>query len=198
MSSKGHTTGMAHEAWEDMLQMITKHLAQSKSVVVHGWRELSLLNFLKMSMLMLFGGQHQICSHRDDNPTKAQDIHQSMTLKKFFKLFHDVTVCRNFLDVKNMNPVPPLWMKPLLHSTTAWDQTVHLRMTHGWNCNLVMHEDGPVTIWSATWTSFDWRLVTHSKFLTYLHHNCCGLATYIVSNTGCKIWAVMQLTKKLL
>jgi hypothetical protein len=44
------------------------------------------------------------------------------------------------------------------------------------------------------WTSLRWRLGIHPCFLT-LAHNFCEMATYMVRNMGCKVWAVLWLKK---
>jgi hypothetical protein len=45
--------------------------------------------------------------------------HWTTTLKEFFNLADGVTVCGNFLDVKNINPIPPMWTMPIFNFTIA-------------------------------------------------------------------------------
>jgi hypothetical protein len=37
-----------------------------------------------------------------------------------------------------------------------------------------------------------WDLLTHGGFLTYPHHDACGLATYVTVRSGKKIWAYLD------
>jgi hypothetical protein len=124
--------------------------------------------------------------------------HRTTTLKEFFDLADDVTVCGNFLDAKNVNPIPPVWTVPIFNSTTAWNETMHLRFTQKVmprtkkELSLVPEEAVPTSIQTPTWTSLGWRLVTHPGFLTLAHHDCCGMGTYVIGNAGCKLWAVLR------
>ncbi|KAF8449185.1 hypothetical protein L210DRAFT_3640789 [Boletus edulis BED1] len=56
----------------------------------------------------------------------------------------------------------------------------------------VVVEDAPKVIRSGTWSSQGWRLVTHPGYLTLPHHDCCGMGTYVIGNSGAKLWAVMH------
>ncbi|KAG8220308.1 hypothetical protein J3R82DRAFT_3500 [Butyriboletus roseoflavus] len=120
-----------------------------------------------------------------------------MTMERFIDLVEDPTVCRNFLDSKDTNPSPPMWVMPLLNSTFAWNHTMHLQFTQSTQkkkkkpSKVVVGEQGPSVIHSGTWTSQGWRLVTHPGFITFPHCDCSGMCTYIIGNSGAKIWAVM-------
>lgn len=37
-----------------------------------------------------------------------------------------------------------------------------------------------------------WDLLTHGGFLTYPHHDPCGLATYVTLRSGTKIWGFLD------
>ncbi|KAF8432120.1 hypothetical protein L210DRAFT_3507605 [Boletus edulis BED1] len=52
-------------------------------------------------------------------------------------------------------------------------------------------EAAPKVIRSRTWSSQGWRLVTHPGYLMLPHHDCCGMGTYVIGNSGTKLWPVM-------
>ena len=121
-------------------------------------------------------------------------------MEKFVDLIKDTNTCGNFLDGKDTNPVIPMWATPLLHSTTAWNNTMHLRFSQKLYRkvpHVVIQRSAPTAIRSTTWSSQGWRLVTHPGFLTMPHHDCCGMCTYVIGNSGAKIWAVMRPKRKL-
>ncbi|KAH7916862.1 hypothetical protein BV22DRAFT_1052859, partial [Leucogyrophana mollusca] len=164
-------------------------------------------------MSLQFGDLGQRCEWSDacvsatnrELPEKEwEPTHQTTTLKTFIDLVGDPTTCGNWLDGKNLSPSPPPWVAPLLHCTNAWNQTMHVTLKEGAKGQKskkpqdpVALQGAPTAIRSATWTSLGWRLVTHPGAVTFAHHDCCGMATYVVGNAGCKIWAVMRPKREL-
>ena len=41
-----------------------------------------------------------------------------------------------------------------------------------------------------------WDIMTHGGFLTYLHHDACGLCTYVTVWSATKIWAYVDTPMK--
>ena len=37
-----------------------------------------------------------------------------------------------------------------------------------------------------------WDLMTHGGFITYPHHDACGLCTYVTPRSGSKIWVYLD------
>ncbi|KAG6378035.1 hypothetical protein JVT61DRAFT_13715 [Boletus reticuloceps] len=130
--------------------------------------------------------------------TEEMSYHEVTTLERFLNLVDDLNICGNFLDSKDVNPSPPTWMGPLLDSTTAWNQTMHLNFTKSKSrskkkqSEINAQSNGPAMIRSGTWTSQGWQLMTHPGFVTFPHYDCCGVCTYVVGNNGAKIWAVIR------
>lgn len=158
-------------------------------------------------MALHFGSLDQRCQWIDGvlysaskEPTgkKKQPFHKVTTLEKFIDLMKDGNTCGNFLDAKDVNPTPPTWMTPLLDSTLAWNQTMHLRCIQTakgkkkQDSAVNIDSQGPTSIRSGTWTSQGWRLLTHPGFFTFPHHDCCGMCTYVVGKSGAKIWGVIR------
>jgi len=49
-----------------------------------------------------------------------------------------------------------------------------------------------MVICSATWSSQVWRLIIHPGFVIFPYHDCCGLGTYVIGNSGAKIWEIIH------
>ncbi|KAG8214274.1 hypothetical protein J3R82DRAFT_9218 [Butyriboletus roseoflavus] len=190
-------------AWEKMIKEIEEKLAESTTVVVRGCTSGMRLRFSKGSMGLQFGDLGQRCQWvdgvlyaADQDLPESQGIHKTTSLQRFIDLVQDTTTCGNFLDGKDLNPSTPTWATPLLHSSIAWNHTMHVRFTKAPRKKkepiLKVEERGPHVIRSSTWTSQGWRLITHSGFVTFPHHDCCGMGTYVVGNAGAKIWAIMR------
>lgn len=179
-------------------------MSQSTSVVVRGWTTELSLRLSKASMALQFGDLRFHCQWVDATLLTASrgidepiPYHKKTMLEIFVELAEDPTTCGNFLDGKDMNPTPPMWSKPLLDSTITWEHTMHLRFTQQAGLKkkvpaLLCEEAPPSLIHSATWSSQGWRLVTHPRYLTLPHHDCCGMGAYVVGNTRAKIWAIMR------
>jgi hypothetical protein len=191
--------------WKELVDNIRSLMAQSISVIVRGWTPALSLRFSKASIALQFGNLGQICQWvegvlyaADDGGSETVTIHKTTTMEQFIDLVDDPTICGNFLDGKDTNSSAPMWSTPLLDSTVAWNQTMHLRFTQGAQKkdggypDLVFAQKGSTVIRSTTWTSQGWRLLTHAGYFTFPHHDCCGLCTYVVANAGAKIWAVMR------
>ncbi|KAG9309164.1 hypothetical protein JVU11DRAFT_10875 [Chiua virens] len=189
--------------WTQFTNQIRSLLRESTSVVVRGWTPEPRMTLSKKNLFNLFGDLGQRCqwlegrlvaSNRESE--KIVDPHQTTTLKDFVDLMDSPQVCGNFLDSKDINPSRPWWIDPLIDSTTAWNQTLYLRLTQTSNKRneprLNVATQGPFFIPAATWSSQGWRLVTHPGFVTFPHHDCCGLCTYIVGNSGAKIWGIIR------
>lgn len=43
----------------------------------------------------------------------------------------------------------------------------------------LIQQSAPTMIHSTTWSAQGWRLVTHPRFLTMPHHDCCGMNVHI-------------------
>ena len=195
----------AERAWKGLVGEISSHMARSTSVVVRGGNPSLSTNFSKASMELQFGSLGQSCEWVDGvlfaiKREAVNDIpfHRTTTLKDFVDCVEDTTTCGNFLDSKDLNPSVPMWMTPLLDSTVAWNQTMHLKFTQKAKKNkksspsVVIEPGGPSVIRSPTWTSQGWRLVTHPGFVTFPHHDCCGMCTYVIGTSGAKIWGVIR------
>ncbi|KAG6374927.1 hypothetical protein JVT61DRAFT_3672 [Boletus reticuloceps] len=166
------------------------------------------LMFSKELMMLQFGNLGQHCqwiegtlyvANQDDTEEPIL-THMTMTLEELIDQVEDTTVCGNFLDGKDMTPSPPLWAVPLFQSTTAWNNTMHLQFSQKAKKRRELYveidEGGPKAIRAATWTSQGWRLLTHTGYITFPHHNCCRMCTYVVGNAGAKLWAILQLKQK--
>ncbi|KAG6378030.1 hypothetical protein JVT61DRAFT_13709 [Boletus reticuloceps] len=133
-----------------------------------------------------------------DEASEETSYHEVTSLERFLDLIDDPNICGNFLDSKNVNPSPLAWMHPLLDSTTAWNQTMHLNFMKSklrskkMKCKINVESNRPAVARTGTWTSQGWRLLTHPGFVTFPHYNCCGVCTYVVGNDGAKIWAVIR------
>ncbi|KAG6370279.1 hypothetical protein JVT61DRAFT_12230 [Boletus reticuloceps] len=189
--------------WVDFTGRIQQLLAQSTSVVVRGWTPTLPLKFSKKFLAHQIGNLGQRCQWIEgirfanrDEASDEKSYHEVTSLETFLDLADDPNVCGNFLDSKNVNPSPPSWMDPLLDSTTAWNQTMHLNFTKSKSkkkkCEVNAESNGPAVIRSGTWTSQGWRLLTHPGFVTFPHYDCCGVCTYVVGNDGAKVWAVIR------
>lgn len=191
-------------AWEGMLREIRWYLGRSTSVVIRGWTQALSMKFSKRSIAHHFGSLGNRCQWVDGvqfaasrEAEEERPFHQVTTMERFVDLIKDTNTCGNFLDGKDTNPCPPTWMTPLLDSTTAWNQTLHLsgRPTAGKRkerSGVTIEAQGPSVIRCGTWTSPGWRLLTHPGFVTFPHHDCCGWCTYVIGNSGAKIWGVMR------
>ncbi|KAF8414637.1 hypothetical protein L210DRAFT_3658740 [Boletus edulis BED1] len=193
-------------AWESLIHRIRTYMSKSTSVVIRGWTPQLRLRFSKASMSLQFGDLGMRCqwvdgcivaANRDFKPEKQAAYHKFTTMAELIEKVEDPTVCGNFLDGKDMNAGTPVWAKPLIDSTIAWEHTMHLRFlkqasTRNKDPEVEIVEDAPEVIRSGTWSSQGWRLVTHPGFLTLPHHDCCGMGTYVVGNSGAKLWAVMR------
>lgn len=180
-------------------------MAESTSVVIRGWTPALSMKFSKGSMSLQFGNIGQRCQWIDGvrlaacrDSSEVGEYHQVTTLEKFVDMVKDTSTCGNYLDAKDVNPSPPTWVTPLLDSTVAWNHTLHLTFTQNAKKNkgkapvTMVEQRAPSTIRSATWTSQGWRLVTHPGFVTFPHHDCCGMGTYVIGNCGAKIWGVIR------
>ncbi|KAH7904348.1 hypothetical protein BJ138DRAFT_1119503 [Hygrophoropsis aurantiaca] len=201
-----HSIDDVHEAWSTLVDTIANHMAGYRSVVIRGWKKELPLCFDDVSIGLQMGDLGQRCEWidgilmalaRDDSADIA--IHRRSSLKQFLDLTGDPTICGNFLDAKNVNPSPPQIITPLLDSTTAWNQTLYMRLVAEKkkkkgvsSTQSLVEESPPIAVRTSNWTSAGWRLVTHPGFVTFPHHDCCGMGTYVVGDVGCKIWAVMR------
>lgn len=194
-------------AWEALLGEIRSHMAHSTSVVVRGWNPVLSMKLSKEFMALHFGSLGQRCqwvdgvllaANREAEEEFPVHFHQTTTLKTFVDLVQDTTTCGNFLDGKDISPSPPMWVTPLLDSTVAWNQTMHLGFTQKVQNKrktplpVVIKAEGPTVIRSPTWSSQGWRLVTHPGYVTFPHHDCCGMCTYVIGMSGAKIWGVIR------
>ena len=201
-----HDMQTVESSWKCLVERIRSHMSQSTSVIVRGWTPQIRLGLTQASMRLQFGNLGFRCQWLDGMLMAARrgvdeedDIpyHKITTMAKFIELVEDTTTCGNFLDGKDMNSSPPTWAKPIFDSTTAWEHTMHLRFLQKSRSKKTEHavrfeEAAPTVIRSATWSSQGWRLVTHPGFVTFPHHDCCGMGTYVVGNSGAKIWSVMR------
>ncbi|KAG9309152.1 hypothetical protein JVU11DRAFT_10862 [Chiua virens] len=189
--------------WTHLTDQIRSFLRESTSVVVRGWTPELSMTLSKQNMLNRFGDLGQRCQWVDGSIVAANresettvDVHKTTTLKQFVDLTESPQVCGNFLDSKDVNPNHPWWIDPLMDSTMAWNQTLYLRLTQTSNKRneprLNVTTEGPFFVPAATWSSQGWRLVTHPGFVTFPHHDCCGLCTYVVGNLGAKIWGIIR------
>jgi hypothetical protein len=51
---------------------------------------------------------------------------------------------------------------------------------------------GPKVILYDVWCAQGWDIMSHGGFLTYVHHNASGFATYIFPRSGSKIWGFVR------
>lgn len=187
-------------AWIRFTGCIQEHLARSTSVVVRGWTPSFPLRFSKLSLAHQLGNLGQRCQwidgirYAESQEAPGITYHEVTTLERFIDLADDPKVCGNFLDAKDGNPTPPPWMQPLLDSTMAWNQTMHLHFmkersrSKKKNTEVDIDISGPTVIRSSTWTSQGWRLLTHAGFVTFAHNDCCGFCTYVLGEDGAKGW----------
>ena len=103
-----------------------------------------------------------------------------------------------FAGISLMAKTPPLWATPLFQFIAMWNHMMHLwfsqkgkKKDNGVEINV----GGPRMIQAAIWTLQGWRLLKHSRYITFPHHDCCGLCTYVVENAGAKLWVIMCLKK---
>jgi len=162
------------------------------------------MKFSKCSMVHHFGSLGNRCQWIDGvqftafrEAEEEKPFHQVTTMERFVDLIKDSNTCGNFLDAKDMNPCPPTWVTPLLNSTMAWNQMLHLSRRHTASkrkdrSGVTIEAQGLSVIQCGTWTSPGWRLLTHPGFMTFPHNDCCGWCTYVIGNTGAKIWGVMR------
>ena len=86
-------------------------------------------------------------------------FHRITTLNTFIDQVEDMSTYGNFLDGKDLNLSSPTWMKPLLDSTAAWNQPMHLRFTQKAKQGkeglpmVIIDDKGMTIIQSPTWTS---------------------------------------------
>jgi hypothetical protein len=192
-------------AWTTLIGNIRSYMADSKSVIVRGGNPVFRTRFSKVSLGLQFGTLGERC-HWVDGKLFAMNreseeglpFHRTTTLNTFIDWVDDTSTCGNFLDGKDLDPSAPAWMKPLLDSTAAWNQTMHLRFTpkatKGKKSSpaVTIEEHEPSIIRSPTWTSQGWKLVTHPGFVTFPHHDCCGMGTYVIGTSGAKVWSVIR------
>lgn len=191
--------------WKVLIDRIRTYMSRSMSVVIRGWTPELNLKFSQMSMALQFGDLGMRSQWADgcrvaasrDRKGGMGEHHRITTMSEFIKLAEDPTVCGNFLDGKDVNMGGPMWAKPLLHSSIAWEHTMHLRFlkqaaSKDKDPEVEFQQSPPEVIRSGTWTSLAWRLVTHAGYLTLAHFDCCGLGTYVIGNVGAKLWAVIR------
>ncbi|KAG6376662.1 hypothetical protein JVT61DRAFT_1656 [Boletus reticuloceps] len=68
-----------------------------------------------------------IATNTDVKEGKEAMYHNFTSMVEFIEKVEDLNICRNFLDGKDMNAGTPVWAKPLIDSTIAWERTMHLR-----------------------------------------------------------------------
>jgi hypothetical protein len=205
-------TSNINEKLQVLLDTIHHHIANSRSVVLRGWRRDLPFDLSNLCFQQSFGdlGQpiqwqegFQFAKNRAYPHPRSLPYHRTTTLKYFLDTVEDPTICGNWLDGKNMSPNPPSVLSPILDSTSAWNMTFNLRAyvlpkksrskTKASKKNrLELYSEPPFVVAAANWSSPGWRLVTHPGAVTFPHNDCCGLCTYVVADAGCKIWAVMR------
>lgn len=203
-----HESEATEQAWKRTVEEISFYMARSTSVVVRGCTPQLRIRFSKASLALHFGNLGQRCqwiegtlyaAEQDDSETTIP-IHMITSMEEFIDMVEDTSSCGNYLDGKDMNPCPPFWATPLFHSTDAWNHSMHLRFSQQARKKIQqpvkIEPGGPRVIRSPTWSSQGWRLATHPGFVTFPHHDCCGMCTYVVGNAGCKLWAVMRPKRK--
>ncbi|KIK74496.1 hypothetical protein PAXRUDRAFT_29162, partial [Paxillus rubicundulus Ve08.2h10] len=165
-----HDPDVVEEAFARILVEINSRLGQSTLVVVWSLDPGLRLRFSKPSVALHCGDLGQRCHWLDGVLYSMQEpgsdpieVHRTTTMEDFLDMANDPSVCGNFLDGKDLVPNPPTWTRPSFDSTTAWNQTIHLKFgKKSKEEEVTIEEAQPSFINSQTWTSQGWRLMTHS------------------------------------
>ena len=199
-----HDVKVVQEATSRLVAKIKAHLADFKPVLIRGWRRDLQQDFSAESLQLTFGDMGQRVQYFDcfafarnrDLPKKQwKPQAQSTTLKRFVEDIDNADSCGNWLDSKHLQPNPPFFINPLLDDLAAWNHTVDIRFCQKQKQGYTFLQNDDSTaraIRLANWTSPGWRLVSHSGAFHPAHHDCCGFATYVVAEHGCKVWAIMM------
>jgi hypothetical protein len=46
------------------------------------------------------------------------------------------------------------------------------------------------------WHAQGWEIISHGGFVTYVHHNASGFATYIYPRSAAKLWGIVCIRSK--
>jgi hypothetical protein len=187
------------EKHAELLGLINGHLANCRPVIVRGWHRDLPWSFTKTSIKRHFGDLGQRVEYFDgfrfaqNRNDSSLPYHIVDSLENFIDTTDNPNICGNWMDSKHLQPNPPSFLPPLLHSTTAWNMTFPIQFSRKPNAKTrqVMFNE-PTVVRSANWSSPGWRLVTQPGCFTKPHNDCCGLATYVVAEAGHKKWAFQR------
>jgi hypothetical protein len=56
---------------------------------------------------------------------------------------------------------------------------------------------GPKVILYDFWRAQGWDILTHGGFLTYVHHDASGFATWVFPRSGTKIWGFIRIKSEM-
>jgi len=196
---KDHPTEQIYESTSRLASQIRSNMAESRAVVVRGWNRDLPSDFTHESLALHVGdlgqpaqwGDGMIIARNRDLPEPVS-YHKTSSLEEFVSRIDLTDVCGNWLDGKNVHPTPPFFSIPILDSTMAWNHTFRILCESKQKNHTINHAQSPETVRAANWSAPGWRLVTHPGFLTWPHFDCCGFATYVVAEEGCKLWGVMR------
>ncbi|KAI9452333.1 hypothetical protein HD554DRAFT_2043720 [Boletus coccyginus] len=188
-----------------MTMEIETALSKGCAVLVRGWEPTPALDFTMDSIQMFRPTMMQDVVAQDaimrakeqkkGTDAKLYDIHRKLTMKAFIAAGDEEEECLNLLDLPNLQPDVPIFLRPLSDNVNARSATMndcHLPRKGG-NANKNLH--GVQVITGDSEKIRGWDLLTHGMFLTYSHHDACGLATYMTVRSGVKIWAIADTTK---
>jgi|ERR1700722_1510746 hypothetical protein len=194
-----HSKEHVYESTTRLQKEIRSNMAESRSVVVRGWKRDMNSDFTPESLILHMGDLGQpaqwtdgVLIARNRDIDEDAPYHQTTSLQEFLSAIDRTDVCGNWLDSKNNHPTAPFFVTPILDSTTAWNHTFRIFCQKNKKENDISHTDTPETIRAANWSAAGFRLLTHPGALTWPHFDCCGFATYAVAEEGCKLWAVMR------
>lgn len=135
---------------------------------------------------------------------KLYNIHHKLTMKAFIIARDKEEKCLNFLNLPNLLLNVSIFASHVCSCLQSFSN-IFRPLSDNINAKSMMMNDcylprkGDKNLHSIQVITGDskkirgWDLLIHDIFLTYFHHDICGLAMYIMVQLGVKIWAIADI-----
>ncbi|KAG9311146.1 hypothetical protein JVU11DRAFT_8209 [Chiua virens] len=190
--------GSDTQALVKMNREIEEALSNGSAVLVRGWEPTPTLEFTVESIGMYRPSLHQDVDiqnavlrekeARKGDKGDGTNVHESMTIKRFIELADDPKKCLNLLDLPNIQPDVPIFVRTISDNVSARSATMNATHLAKTGENKSKKYFGVQTISGDSERVRGWDIMTHGGFLTHAHVDTCGLCTYITVRSGSKIW----------
>ncbi|KAF8435844.1 hypothetical protein L210DRAFT_3648501 [Boletus edulis BED1] len=180
---------------------IEEALSKGCAVLVRGWEPNPPLDFSVEAIQMYRPTMSQTVMvqnavKRGKESSKGSKgntaaIHESLTLDNFITLAADPNKCMNLLDLPNIQPDIPIFVRPLSDNVNARSATMNVAHLSKTGINSGKSYFGVQTMLGDAERVRGWDLMTHGGFLTHAHHDACGLCTFTSVRSGSKIWVYL-------